>query len=296
LQGNRKWLWRTVRVLPILGVGAAYYMYKKRLESNQLVSPAEFHQRQSEAIQNALTDASTVRKQSLVLYQYQTCPFCNKVKAFLNSQNLGYSVVEVDPLFKTEIKASGFQKVPQLRFGESGPTLVDSAQITDYLAPLFLEQSAIEDNDVPKWRAWGNDVLARYLVINTNRSWKESFEGYDYVQNIHDISFARKWTIKMVGGFTMHLVSEFITKKRLEPYGYKKGQDEREALYTELSHWGTNLSEGDFLHGGTKPDLADIEIYGILQSVRSFPVYQEVIENCGVVANWMEKMDGEIKK
>lgn len=35
-----------------------------------------------------------------------------------------------------------------------------------------------------KWTDWANNVLARYLVINTNRTLKESFQGYDYVDNV----------------------------------------------------------------------------------------------------------------
>ena len=42
--------------------------------------------------------------QSVVLYQYDVCPFCNKVKAFLDYHNIPYDVVEVNPLTKTEIK------------------------------------------------------------------------------------------------------------------------------------------------------------------------------------------------
>lgn len=36
----------------------------------------------------------------LVLYQYTSCPFCNKVRAALDYYNLPYRMVEVDPLKK----------------------------------------------------------------------------------------------------------------------------------------------------------------------------------------------------
>lgn len=87
----------------------------------------------------------------MTLFQYSTCPFCNKVKALLECNNVSYDVVEVDPLFKTEIKSSGYGKVPQLRLGDDGPLLVDSDHIVGYLAPLLLapQEGSIISVEVP---------------------------------------------------------------------------------------------------------------------------------------------------
>ena len=50
----------------------------------------------------------------LTLYQYKTCPFCSKVRAFLDYQGLPYEVVEVNPVMRKEIKWSTYRKVPIL--------------------------------------------------------------------------------------------------------------------------------------------------------------------------------------
>lgn len=50
----------------------------------------------------------------LTLYQYKTCPFCSKVRAFLDFHSLPYQVVEVNPVRRTEIKFSSYRKVPIL--------------------------------------------------------------------------------------------------------------------------------------------------------------------------------------
>ena len=53
-----------------------------------------------------------VHKLHLTLYQFQNCPFCGKVRAFLDYYGFDYKVVEVNPLWKTELKFSQCKKVP----------------------------------------------------------------------------------------------------------------------------------------------------------------------------------------
>lgn len=43
--------------------------------------------------------------------QYNPCPFCNKVKAVLDYSGIPWQAVEVDPLFKAEMKQTGLKKV-----------------------------------------------------------------------------------------------------------------------------------------------------------------------------------------
>lgn len=45
-------------------------------------------------------------------YQYRTCPFCCKVRAFLDYYGVSYEEIEVNPLFKREIKFSESKAVP----------------------------------------------------------------------------------------------------------------------------------------------------------------------------------------
>nr|XP_029533621.1 prostaglandin E synthase 2-like isoform X1 [Oncorhynchus nerka] len=50
----------------------------------------------------------------LTLYQYKTCPFCSKVRAFLDYHRLPYEIVEVNPVMRKEIKWSIYRKMPIL--------------------------------------------------------------------------------------------------------------------------------------------------------------------------------------
>ncbi len=56
-----------------------------------------------------LSSITTPRK----LYQYNICPFCCKVKAFMDWKGVEYSAIDVNPLSKAEISFSkDYRKVP----------------------------------------------------------------------------------------------------------------------------------------------------------------------------------------
>ena len=48
----------------------------------------------------------------LTLYQYRTCPFCSKTRAFLDYHGIQYKLVEVNPVFRREIKFTSQRKLP----------------------------------------------------------------------------------------------------------------------------------------------------------------------------------------
>ncbi|CAL8069386.1 unnamed protein product [Orchesella dallaii] len=59
-----------------------------------------------------VTDASGLK---LTLFQYQTCPFCCKVRAMLDFFGISYDIVEVNPVLRSQIKWSQtYKKVPIL--------------------------------------------------------------------------------------------------------------------------------------------------------------------------------------
>ncbi len=48
----------------------------------------------------------------LTLYQYVTCPFCCKVRAYLDYFGYSYDIVEVNSITKKQINWSSYKKVP----------------------------------------------------------------------------------------------------------------------------------------------------------------------------------------
>lgn len=80
---------------------------------------------------------------NLVLYQYEPCPFCKKVRAFLDFSGLSYDVVEVNSVTKKQVSWSDYKKVPivivKSKFGYQ--QLNDSTVIISALTSLLLDPS-----------------------------------------------------------------------------------------------------------------------------------------------------------
>ncbi|OQR77751.1 prostaglandin E synthase 2-like, partial [Tropilaelaps mercedesae] len=78
----------------------------------------------------------------LTLFQYQTCPFCCKVRAFLDFAGVPYDVVEVEPVLRQQIRFSQYKKVPilLLREGENCWQLNDSSVIISILQSYLLNR------------------------------------------------------------------------------------------------------------------------------------------------------------
>ena len=75
------------------------------------------------------------RDRMIKLYQFETCPFCIKVRKKLDELNLNYETVEVsrDRAKRTKIKElSGQIKVPVLEDSD-GTVVYDSSRIVEYL-------------------------------------------------------------------------------------------------------------------------------------------------------------------
>lgn len=74
---------------------------------------------------------------NITLFQYQTCPFCCKVRAFLDFNGISYNVVEVDGVTKKDLKWSESKKVPTLLVETKDKRflqLTDSSVIVSVLA------------------------------------------------------------------------------------------------------------------------------------------------------------------
>ncbi|PWA38654.1 Glutaredoxin [Artemisia annua] len=223
----------------------------------------------------------------VVLYQYESCPFCNKVKAYLDYYDIPYKVVEVNPLSKKEIKWSDYKKVPILMV--DGEPLQDSSAIIDQLTnninPAKSSSVVNNDDEEKKWRRWVDDHLVHMLSPNIYRNTSEALESFDYITSNGNFSFTEKYTVKYAGAAAMY----FVSKKLKKRYNIT---DERASLYEAAETWVDALDGRDFL-GGSKPNLADLAVFGVLRPIRYLRSGKDMVENTRI-GEWYTRMENVV--
>ncbi|GLT34979.1 hypothetical protein SLA2020_094640 [Shorea laevis] len=220
----------------------------------------------------------------VVLYQYEACPFCNKVKAFLDYNNIPYKVVEVNPISKKEIKWSEYKKVPILTI--DGEQLVDSSEIIDNLfQKIHPDSSASSDDEENKWRGWVDNHLVHVLSPNIYRSTSEALESFDYITTHGNFSFTERLVAKYAGAAAMYFVSKKLKKRH-------NITDERAALYEAAETWVDALKGRQYL-GGTKPNLADLAVFGVLRPIRHLKSGKDMVEHTQI-GEWFSRMENAV--
>eukprot|EP00759_Apiculatamorpha_spiralis_P026010 PhF_6_TR29211/c0_g1_i1/m.42738/K05309/PTGES2; microsomal prostaglandin-E synthase 2 len=285
----------------VLGVGGMGYVYQMRLKQNSSVSAEDFNGRQDQNALKAQIEKLMSPKggaDPVVLYRYSTCPFCGKVKAFLDLHKIPHDCVEVEPIFKSEIQTHGYFKVPQLRFNAKmlGPFLVDSDRIVDVLSEALPDpnwKKQLKDPKVQQWREFARERLVRYIVININTSLMESWRGYSYIDQHDTIAPHNKVFLKVLGAPVMYLVSQYKTLPTLkEKDGYDATKvPPAEALRGVLREWEKEGLGMKKFNGGDKPNVADVEVYGVLQSIRGHRVYSDIVRGSVTMKKWLDNMD-----
>ncbi|KAF2309122.1 hypothetical protein GH714_000674 [Hevea brasiliensis] len=220
----------------------------------------------------------------VVLYQYEACPFCNKVKAFLDYYDIPYKVVEVNPISEKEIKWSDYKKVPILMV--DGEQLVDSSVIIDKLGSKVskkkIDLASSNGGEEEKWRRWVDNHLVHVLSPNIYRNTSEALESFDYITSNGNFSFTEKITVKYAGAAAMYFVSKNLKKK----YNIT---DERAALYEAAETWVDALNGREFL-GGSKPNLADLAVFGVLRPIRYLRSGRDMVEHTRI-GEWYTRME-----
>lgn len=220
----------------------------------------------------------------ITLYQYQVCPFCCKVRSFLDFYNIPYKIVEVNPITKSEIKFSKeYKRVPIILI--NGLQINDSSKIVSALndlmtvsgstttttsttLPLAPQLTPEERQREVKWRKWVDHKLVHTLPPNIYRNPQEALDAFEYISTMNNFSWHQKMVAKYAGGLAMWGVSKKLkTKHGIE--------DEREALFDCANEWVEELG-GKTFHGGDKPNLADLATYGALSSIEGLAAFHDM--------------------
>ncbi|BFG17616.1 hypothetical protein CerSpe_038900 [Prunus speciosa] len=218
------------------------------------------------------------------LYQYEACPFCNKVRAFLDYYKIPYKVMEVNPISKKEIKWSDYKKVPILKV--DGEQMVDSSDIIDKLFQrINPENNVVNGEEEKKWRGWVDNHLVHVLSPNIYRTASEALESFDYITSHGNFSLYERIVAKYTGAAAMYFVSKKLKKKH-------NITDERAALYEAAETWVDALKGRQFL-GGSNPNLADLAAFGVLRPIRHLKSGKDMVENTRI-GEWYTRMESSV--
>ncbi|XP_011502498.1 PREDICTED: prostaglandin E synthase 2 isoform X2 [Ceratosolen solmsi marchali] len=259
----------------------------------------------------------------LTLFQYQSCPFCCKVRVLLDYYGLSYDVVEVDPVFRQEISWSNYRKVPILlvKIDREYQILTDSSMIvsllTSYLNSksvkinelakfyptmvmynekgqfkheivnkyfLMYPNSVFQDKDLNhineeyKWRKWTDNVFIHTLSPNVYRTLKEAYQTFNWFSKVgHWDEYFPFWEQAImvhVGAFAMWLISKRLKKR------HNLKDNVRESFYDEINIWLYEIKiKGGIFMGGLNPDLCDLTVYGVLNSIEGCQAFKDALIN-----------------
>uniref|UniRef100_A0AC34GQT3 Prostaglandin E synthase 2 n=1 Tax=Panagrolaimus sp. ES5 TaxID=591445 RepID=A0AC34GQT3_9BILA len=245
----------------------------------------------------------------LRLYQYQTCPYCCKVRAVLDYYGFSYEVVEVNPVTKSELKFSKeYKKTAAIEKPIVESSLIISILATFLQRPsrtfedcvefypgheshdpngkkvtikypnqyfVMAEESKIDvgaARDEREWREWVDSHFIHLISPNVYRTWEESLETFKYFDKVGewDRNFPtwERYLAVYMGAAAMWGISKRLKKRH-------NIDDERKAMKDACNKWLDALGGRKFM-GGEKPNLADLGLYGAINSFVGCTAFKEM--------------------
>uniref|UniRef100_A0A9J7ZU90 Prostaglandin E synthase 2-like n=2 Tax=Cyprinus carpio TaxID=7962 RepID=A0A9J7ZU90_CYPCA len=196
----------------------------------------------------------------LTLYQYKTCPFCSKVRAFLDYHGLPYEIVEVNPVMRQEIKWSTYRKVPILMVNGM-VQLNDSSVIVSVLKTYLVSKEKTI-----------SEILACYPEMKAKND-----SGKDVIE------FGNKYWVMVRDADADHLYPGKDTRK------HHLQDDVRQDLYNAVNDWVAAIGKNKEFMGGDQPNLADLAVFGVLRVMEGLQAFDDMVENTKV-KNWYRRV------
>ncbi|KAG7383449.1 Prostaglandin E synthase 2 [Phytophthora boehmeriae] len=227
---------------------------------------------------------------SVVLYQYEPCPYCCKVKAVLDYLKIPYQVVEVNPLTKKETKAfTDYRKVPVCRIDDE--VVVDSSAIISRLREVSVASKTNKESEdalaeEQQWREWVDKKLIILTPPNIYRTVPEALQAFDYCLTEGKFTPMERRMSKYAGAVIMYLIAKRSKKK----YGI---EDERQALYSALDSWVDAVGDNRPFLGGDEPNMADLSVFGVLRAMNGLDTYNDMMRETSIEP-WFTRMTAKV--
>ncbi|XP_012495262.1 PREDICTED: prostaglandin E synthase 2 [Propithecus coquereli] len=285
-----------------------------------LYHTARWHLRaQDLRAEHSAAQLSLSSRLQLTLYQYKTCPFCSKVRAFLDFHALPYQVVEVNPVRRAEIKFSSYRKVPILmaQEGESLQQLNDSSVIISALKTYLVSGQPLEEivTYYPPMKAMndqGKEVTEfcnKYWLMLDEKEAQQMYSGKEArTEEMKWRQWADDWLVHLISPNVYRTPAEALASfdyiVREGKFGAVEGavakymgaaamyfiskrlksrhhlrEDVREDLYEAANKWVAAVGKDRPFMGGQKPNLADLAVYGVLRVMEGLEAFNDLMRH-----------------
>eukprot|EP00741_Cyanophora_paradoxa_P004172 tig00000786_g4053.t1 len=238
----------------------------------------------------------TFQDVEVVLYQYDSCPYCNKVKAYLDYHKIPYKVVEVNPMYKREIKWSlKYQKVPILTV--NGEALIESSRIIDDLDEMMHAKAASlkmkapkmtadEEEEERKWRLWADSHYVHSLSPNIYRTMEEAYQAFEYISKNGNFGWWDRETARYFGMVAMYMIGWNIARK----HGWS---DVRSVLYEATDQFIDAIGPNRPFLGGNRPNKADLAMFGMTRAIEGLDTWKDLMQNTRM-QGWYVRMQDTV--
>jgi microsomal prostaglandin-E synthase 2 len=215
----------------------------------------------------------------LTLYQFESCPFCWKVKSLLHFSKIPYKTVEVNPMNSKELEPLGLKKVPVLVDGEK--VVTESSVIMDYINEHYAHLS--NDETVDAWREWVDNTLVHFIPPIIYKDFGTAWQTFGQVLKPSGFGVMKRTMIRFAGAMAMSKTSQKKARER--------GITDAPAGLTEaVAHWINDGLAGRIFHGGETPDLADLSVFGIFRSTDDLAAVSLAKASNPAFAKWYEQL------
>ncbi|ETO30506.1 glutathione-S-transferase/glutaredoxin [Reticulomyxa filosa] len=245
----------------------------------------------------------------LFIYQNHCCPFSGKVKSFLDYYKIPYSLIECNPITKTQLpdpkfflhdrnvpillatpaKTKGSMARYKLLYQSNVIVVKRESILAQYLRIcMYVCVERANSEIVQTWHDWLDSELIPHWYIAIGSSEKDVTQYFDYLdefskfQSVGLNSFFLISSLHTFPFFFINKYFRFELKKNCLIVTTQKGK-EIDALVQVMNEWHQVTKET--FHGGTKPDLADLMAFGILRTFSQLPLFHTVKNELGL-SDW----------
>lgn len=214
----------------------------------------------------------------ITLYQFQSCPFCCKVRALLNFIKQPYEIVEVTPFGMKELDFTDHKKVPVLK--DDDKVITESATIIEYINDNYAK-FPISDAD-KEWTNWVDNTLVHYLPPLIHPNFKTSLRNFKTIILPGQFGWLKGKLVRFAGAIAMPKVARKMKQKH-------NIVDTESEYLDAIDHWVNNGLKDQAFYGGNQPNFVDCSVFGVLRSGHQLGVIKLAKNYNKYFAIWYDK-------